>query len=66
VVDTMEKLFKFTLLQRGRTNYLTNRYSERNERARKAINRQIKNCRTAYQVTLGQFRYRPAAVGSLS
>lgn len=41
VVDVMEELFKMTLLLRGRTDYLTNRYSERNERAQKAINRQI-------------------------
>ena len=41
VVDVMEKLFKFTLLLRGRADYLTNRYSERNERAREAIDRQI-------------------------
>jgi len=37
----MEELFKMTLLMRGRTDYLTNRYSERNERARQAIDRQI-------------------------
>ena len=37
VVDVMEELFKFTLLMRGRTDYLTDRYSERNERQMKAI-----------------------------
>lgn len=42
VVDVMEELFKFTLLMRGRTNYLTDRYSERNATAVKAINAQIK------------------------
>jgi arsenic resistance protein ArsH len=41
VVDVMEELFKITLLMRGRTDYLTDRYSERNERARQAIDRQI-------------------------
>ena len=30
-----------TLMLRGRTDYLTDRYSERNERAQAAINRQI-------------------------
>jgi arsenic resistance protein ArsH len=41
VVDVMEELFKMTLLLRGRTDYLTDRYSERNERAVRAIDRQI-------------------------
>ena len=41
VVDVMEELYKVTLLMRGRTAYLTERYSERNERAQKAIDRQI-------------------------
>lgn len=41
VVDVMEELVKITLLMRGRTNYLTDRYSERNERAKAKINQQI-------------------------
>ncbi len=41
VVDVMEELFKITLLMRGRTDYLTDRYSERSEQAMKAIDRQI-------------------------
>jgi arsenic resistance protein ArsH len=41
VVDVMEELFKITLLMRGRTAYLSDRYSERNERAVAAINKQI-------------------------
>ncbi|MYM35795.1 arsenical resistance protein ArsH [Duganella sp. FT94W] len=41
VVDVMEELFKMTLLLRGRADYLTNRYSERNERSMKAITRTI-------------------------
>jgi arsenic resistance protein ArsH len=39
VVDVMEELFKFTLLMRGRSDYLTDRYSERNERQMKAISK---------------------------
>jgi arsenic resistance protein ArsH len=41
VVDVMEELVKITLLMRGRSDYLTDRYSERNERALKSIDRQI-------------------------
>lgn len=36
----MEELFKMTLLLRGRTGYLTDRYSERSDEARKVIDRQ--------------------------
>ena len=42
VVDVMEELFKFTLLTRGRTDYLTDRYSERNERQMKAISNLVR------------------------
>ncbi|TFW16334.1 arsenical resistance protein ArsH [Duganella callida] len=42
VVDVMEELFKMTLLLRGRADYLTDRYSERNERQMKAIDRTIR------------------------
>lgn len=41
VVDVMEELFKITLLMRGRTDYLTDRYSERSERALRRIDAQI-------------------------
>lgn len=33
IVDVMEELYKFTLLTRGQSGYLTNRYSERKESA---------------------------------
>jgi arsenic resistance protein ArsH len=36
VVDVMEELIKFTLLVRGRSGYLVDRYSERREAAQKA------------------------------
>lgn len=41
VVDVMEELFKFTILLRGRTDYLTDRYIERNEVAMKAITKAV-------------------------
>ena len=41
VVDVMEELVKITLLMRGSSDYLTDRYSERSERAQRAIDRQI-------------------------
>lgn len=45
VVDVMEELFKMTLLMLmllpGRTDYLTDRCSERNERQMKIISVQI-------------------------
>lgn len=33
IVDVMEELYKLTLLTRGQSAYLTNRYSERKESA---------------------------------
>jgi arsenical pump membrane protein len=41
IVNVMEELFKMTLLLWGRTDYLTDRYSERSKRAKKAIDRQV-------------------------
>lgn len=42
VVDVMEELFKFTLLLRGRTGYLSDRYSERNDRQMKLIDKVVR------------------------
>lgn len=39
VVDVMEELFKFTVMTRGRSDYLTDRYSERVESAQETHTR---------------------------
>jgi arsenical resistance protein ArsH len=39
VVDVLEELYKFTLLTRGNTNYLVDRYSERKESAEALMQR---------------------------
>jgi arsenic resistance protein ArsH len=43
LVDVMEELMKFTLLTRGASAYLTDRYSERKETAH-ALSRRVKLC----------------------
>jgi len=43
MVDVMEELYKFTLLTRGQTKFLTNRYSERVESAEELSKRVNQN-----------------------
>ncbi|EPF69533.1 hypothetical protein GCM10025882_18100 [Acinetobacter gyllenbergii] len=39
IVDVMKELYKFTLLTRGQSQYLTDRYSERKKSTEELTNR---------------------------